>query len=216
MLAIYAVKTDCLPPFDELIGKLRFQVGERRDAWKRMPQARATESVAAMLLLQYALKRHGISLENCTVKRDENGRPFLSGMEIDFNLSHTEGFAVCAISALPSTRVGVDVERIGARRAEAIERVAARWFTVREQERLNAAEDRENIFLNIWTAKEAVVKRTGEGLSGLAKVDSEPNVDVDYEFACYSAEDATVTLCYTKGDCPPREILWVDVCDLIE
>ena len=216
MIEIYALKTDGLPNVETLISHVCLQIGDRRAKWRKMPQARAKESIGAMLLLQYALGRMGISPHTCTVATDETGRPYLMGVNpcVDFNVTHTDGLAVCAIATGENARVGVDAEALGMRHAESLERVAARWFTPRELDRLKAAADREREFLLIWTAKEATVKRTGEGLSALARTDSVPNIDADYELAHYSVEDATVALCYSKGELPPSEIFLLKAEDL--
>ena len=198
MIEIYALKTDGLPNVETLISHVCLQIRDRRAKWRKMPQARAKESIGAMLLLQYVLGRIGIAPHTCTVAVDKNGRPYLMGVEphVDFNVTHTDGLAVCALATGENARVGVDAEALGARRTESMDRVAARWFTPREMERLNAAADRECEFLLIWTAKEAIVKRTGEGLSALAQTDSEPNAEADFAIATYPVGKTTVTLCY--------------------
>lgn len=208
MIEIYALKTDGLPNVETLISHVCLQIGDRRAKWRKMPQARAKESIGAMLLLQYVLGRIGIAPHTCTVAVDKNGRPYLMGVEphVDFNVTHTDGLAVCALATGENARVGVDAEALGARRTESMDRVAARWFTPREMERLNAAADRECEFLLIWTAKEAIVKRTGEGLSALAQTDSEPNAEADFAIATYPVGKTTVTLCYGKGESTPREV----------
>lgn len=217
MIEIYALKTDGLPNVETLISHVCLQVGDRSAKWRKMPQMRAKESIGAMLLLQYALGRMDISPHTCTVATDEKGRPCLMGAEphVDFNVTHTDGLVVCALATGRNMRVGVDAEALETRHAESIDRVAARWFTPRELERLNAAADREREFLSIWTAKEAIVKRTGEGLSVLAQTDSEPNTDSDFAIAAYTVGKTTVTLCHGKGESAPREVQLIAKEDLI-
>ena len=80
-----------------------------------------------------------------------------------FNLSHTAGLVVCAVSM--GTEVGVDAE--DTRRRMADESIAAHYFAPEEVALLAAAppEDRPLRFLQFWTLKEAFVKAHGSGLS---------------------------------------------------
>ena len=87
------------------------------------------------------------------------GKPFLAAGGVEFNLSHSGGWVVCAVSDQP---VGIDVEEI-----RPVERdVAAYCFSPTEQEWLAMAGvswlDR---FYQLWTLKESYVKALGQGLS---------------------------------------------------
>jgi phosphopantetheinyl transferase len=89
------------------------------------------------------------------------GRPFVQGGALEFNLSHSEERAVLAWSLDPDLReaLGVDVEWIH-RRVER-DALAKRFFAPREHlyARLGAEE-----FFRVWTRKEAVLKTNGVGL----------------------------------------------------
>jgi 4'-phosphopantetheinyl transferase len=80
-----------------------------------------------------------------------------------FNLSHTDGLAVCALSA--DLEIGVDVER--ADRDLRCDDLADRWLASEERAWLASypAERRSEAFLRLWTLKEAYVKALGLGLS---------------------------------------------------
>lgn len=94
----------------------------------------------------------------------EHGRPELpSYPEVSFNLSHSEGVGLLAISTCG--RVGVDVEI--ARPDFADMRIADRFFAPGEISRLRAvpAADRNLAFLRCWTRKEALLKALGAGLT---------------------------------------------------
>ncbi len=84
-----------------------------------------------------------------------HGKPFLKEGP-HFNLSHTKGLVVCAISQQP---VGVDVELRDRRVRPGL---LQRYFTPEEQ----AYATTPQRFLELWTRKEAFLKRSGEGLSG--------------------------------------------------
>jgi 4'-phosphopantetheinyl transferase len=82
---------------------------------------------------------------------------------LSFNLSHSHGMAVCAVTR--ARQLGIDVE-LTARRVD-FERVAERFFSRREVDALMALPPalRRQGFFRCWTGKEAYVKARGEGLA---------------------------------------------------
>jgi 4'-phosphopantetheinyl transferase len=94
------------------------------------------------------------------------GRPEIANREfawLRFNLSHTNGKAVCAIASYLD--VGVDVEDCW--RLDQIMEVADLLFTSEELAVLNAlpAEHQRARFFEYWTLKEAYLKARGLGLN---------------------------------------------------
>lgn len=92
------------------------------------------------------------------------GKPTVvgTGADLQFNLSHSGGTALVAVSA--AGEIGVDVEV--PRRLHDAEALAAAHFTQEEARALAAlpAEDRATAFLVCWTRKEACLKALGVGL----------------------------------------------------
>lgn len=95
------------------------------------------------------------------------GKPALTGEcggeDLRFNLSHSDGLALYAVTR--GREVGVDLERI---RADFVdEQVAKRFFSPEEVSALQAlpAHLQKEAFFNCWTRKEAYIKARGEGLS---------------------------------------------------
>jgi 4'-phosphopantetheinyl transferase len=97
-----------------------------------------------------------------------NGKPTLSqefaSAGIYFNLAHSEDLALFAITRVGP--VGVDAECI--REIENVEELVTRFFSPRENELFQklSAEEKPTAFFNLWTRKEALLKATGEGLTG--------------------------------------------------
>lgn len=97
----------------------------------------------------------------------DHGRPEPAGPHphgpLRFNLSHTEGLVVCAVSRRHD--VGVDVE--SSQRAMPVAEIAGRFFSAGEAAEVAAAPEasRRERFLAIWTLKEAYLKARGFGLS---------------------------------------------------
>lgn len=92
------------------------------------------------------------------------GKPVLADPEasLHFNLAHSEDIVAVALSA--ADPVGIDVERIRpiAQRAG----IAERYFNAEERRQVELAEeDPDATFFFLWTAREAMVKATGLGIS---------------------------------------------------
>jgi len=92
----------------------------------------------------------------------QHGRPYLAGIDCpySFNLSHSDNLAAFAVC---EAVVGVDVEQI----KDLPEGVAAMVFSTAEITALDAEPEarRAGKFFQYWTAKEAVLKALGTGLS---------------------------------------------------
>ncbi|MEU5499071.1 4'-phosphopantetheinyl transferase family protein [Streptomyces griseofuscus] len=129
-------------------------------------------------LAAHALVRRVLALESgipeaeAVLWRSSRGRPFLrkpveglprGGRELDFNLSHTDGYNLLGV--VRRHRIGVDVERLDRddRDFEAIVESFApeetAWVTAAAPGR---ARDRRT--LRLWTLKEAYAKARGLGL----------------------------------------------------
>ena len=109
------------------------------------------------------------------IRRAAGGKPYFPQYpHIHFNLSHSRGAAVCALSGEP---VGVDVELL------------------RPPPRRLAGEMGAEEFFRLWTAKEAAVKRRGLGVAALRR--QEPDGQ------CQCLEDflpgCVVTVCPADG-----------------
>jgi 4'-phosphopantetheinyl transferase len=117
-------------------------------------------SLAGRLLLCRALDAFGFlppAYQQMTLSKYR--RPCISGLSaFDFNISHSEGYVLCA--AIRNGRVGVDVESIRLLDFDALQSTlnAAQWAAVHQAVYPQAA------FQSYWTAKEALVKADGRGL----------------------------------------------------
>jgi len=83
--------------------------------------------------------------------------------ELCFNVSHSHGLALYAISL--NRQVGVDIERL--RSDFSVDLVARQFFSKRENLALSAMAPNEKLqaFFACWTRKEAYIKAKGKGLS---------------------------------------------------
>lgn len=101
-------------------------------------------------------------------KTTPEGKPFFKCTpNLHFNLSHSGEFVFIAFSCEP---VGFDIENMS-RKAD-FRQLAKRFFHAQEIELMDRSAKPEHItFLELWTAKEAILKLFGVGIaSGLDKI----------------------------------------------
>ena len=110
----------------------------------------------------------GVSPVELVLAYGPHGKPYLAPgrhpANWHFNLSHSHGLALLAVTRLGE--VGVDVEQV--RPIREMLGIARRFFSEREQAALAALPEAEVPvgFFNLWTRKEAWLKATGSGIGG--------------------------------------------------
>ena len=97
------------------------------------------------------------------IEISKSGKPFFANIEdLHFNISHSGSEVAIAFSTKP---VGFDMELLDRKRD--FRAIADRFFTNEESSEVKSAEEYGNeLFVRIWTAKEAMLKLSGEGLAG--------------------------------------------------
>lgn len=138
----------------------RAQVRQRRSEQARRMYAVSHASLRVILAAEL-----GIAAEEVSYGRPRHlrGKPVLENdRRLGFNLSHTRGLAVVALTR--NGEIGVDVEWLGRRPNH--EALARRFLTAPELAELTAAPDERKrwCFLRLWTRREAHAKMTGEGV----------------------------------------------------
>ena len=122
-----------------------------------------TRFVAARAQLRIILGSYlSTGPQTITFSYGPRGKPHVAE-PVGFNLSHSEELAVIAVAL--ERNVGVDIEAVRAIRD--MERIAGRFFSVRENASLLSSpqNERTEAFFRCWTLKEAYVKATGDGLA---------------------------------------------------
>ncbi len=117
--------------------------------------------------VQDFLARRGEDVNVTEVFRDEKGAPHLAGDGMPcVSVSHSGDYIVCAVS---DEKVGVDLQVIRRykdetedEQAERLIRLARRFFHPTETEWIE--KDTLGRFFTVWSAKEAYVKYTGQGI----------------------------------------------------
>ncbi len=101
------------------------------------------------------------------------GKPVLAdtfdGNKLWFNLSHSQGLALCVVSN--SRLVGVDLEYVSP--ITDVLTLAKQFFSAKEYAVMRSLPplQKEEIFFRYWTCKEAYLKATGVGLSQLQQIE---------------------------------------------
>ena len=123
----------------------------------------STDAAVLRLAREYCALT-GTAEGDFTVARRERGKPYFPNYpSLHFSVSHSGDIFACAFSDEP---IGLDVQEYKHRpdEAERCRKIAARFFHRDEIDALDA--DTVSAFYNIWTAKEAYVKLTGQGIDG--------------------------------------------------
>lgn len=140
---------------DELLRYRRFHFDRDRDSFLQC-RAFLREVLASYL---------SCSPETITFVTNQWGKPSIQApapAALSFNISHTDGLAVLAVSK--QVRLGVDVE--DSERLHEGAAVARRFFADAECEQLAVEEHGSNsMFFAFWTLKEAYIKAVGKGLA---------------------------------------------------
>ena len=106
-----------------------------------------------------------------SILRDKFGKPrFEDGRAPAFSIAHAHRLSVAAISDSADALLGVDIERIDTKRD--IDRIAEKFFSEGEKQRLYSSPDKLREFYSVWTAKEAMMKQGGEGMISVMSSDS--------------------------------------------
>lgn len=116
------------------------------------------ESVFSKALLCYVLNtKFGIT--DFTVEYGKNGKPFIAGSSVHFNLSHSGDYVLCLCG---DERVGCDIQEIKPYNSK----IVKRFFTDSELNALENSKAQDLDFTRFWALKESALKFSGEGISG--------------------------------------------------
>lgn len=157
---------ECEPPFFEPCdAPPMLTAGEIHVCWLRAHAPFDHRSVAAggRSVLERLLCRYAGLAAPPPIARGAHGKPFAPSLPgLDFNLSHSGGDVLLAFAL--AQPLGIDLEH--ADRRLRVDNLAERFFAAEEAAALAHLPDgsRRGAFLQLWTAKEAVLKALGEGI----------------------------------------------------
>ncbi|MBE6649428.1 MAG: 4'-phosphopantetheinyl transferase superfamily protein [Ruminococcaceae bacterium] len=121
----------------------------------------------------------------------QNGKPYVENCPLKFNISHTENAFAVSIS---DNETGVDIEK-----TRSVDLALCNRFFTENERKLVFKNDikleLEKRFFYVWTRKEAFLKYTGEGISGLKTTDTE-SPDLSSMLKTFTEGEYTVSLCF--------------------
>jgi len=95
-----------------------------------------------------------------SMAKDEHGRPFFSGQDIDFNISHSGEIAAVSLVRGEGIRTGCDIELV--RHRSGAKEIAENFFSESERNYIfTDSKFEETRFYQIWTLKECYLKLKG-------------------------------------------------------
>ena len=163
MLALHLIPTQVDP---QTVQRLwRDLVREERDRADRFlkPSDRARYVVTRSTLRTRLAECIDRPADQVTIRIATGGKPVLAAPQdtLHFNVSHAGDWAMIAIA---NYAVGIDIEQ---RREIDTTAFGHPFFSIFESEFIRTAADTRAAFFDLWVAKEAWLKATGQGLSGL-------------------------------------------------
>ncbi|MEN9225626.1 MAG: 4'-phosphopantetheinyl transferase superfamily protein [Thermostichus sp. HHBFW_bins_43] len=205
-----------VPPLAELLPHLGILSPEEQDRAERFQlQADRCRFWAGRLLLRTLLSHYsGMPPQAIPIQYTATGKPHWAepSQPIQFNLSHSHGRIL--IGLMLKRRIGVDLEWI--RPVPHWQRIAQRYFSATEQARLAdcRAPERDPLFFQLWTQKEALLKGMGIGLAGYTALARDPDW-VTLPLALGEGYAAAVAM-ERLGEEPPTVLLHIDETDAEE
>ena len=116
--------------------------------------------------LKEYISGHSLPSYDGRILRTELGKPYID-YPLYIGVTHTDEVVIVGID---DNEFGIDAEKSG-RKMPRREAIIKKFFTSDECALVENAKDRDEAFLNIWVKKEAYVKFTGIGLSGMKACD---------------------------------------------
>jgi 4'-phosphopantetheinyl transferase len=128
----------------------------------------------------------GCEPESLVFSEGLNGKPFIEGNKLFFNLSHTK--ELCAIAITDNREVGVDIETI--KDNTDYEDISEYFCSKDEQQQIKESINPLEKFFLFWTRKESLLKAIGLGLNtSLQDINIGNNTNsVNYSQLCKNQE----------------------------
>lgn len=104
---------------------------------------------------------------NGKILRTTLGKPYLEEDYLYIGVTHTDDLILISVSCKAH---GIDCE-YSHRKVNNPERIMNRFFTEDERFFITSKDDTNSAFLDVWVRKEAYVKYTGKGISGMKDCD---------------------------------------------
>ncbi|MGZ9784490.1 4'-phosphopantetheinyl transferase family protein [Bacillus pseudomycoides] len=163
MLIINYVKINENVTINKLLDLTQFISSERVNNIKRFRfEEDKIRSILGELLVRYTIcKNSSIKNSDILFKKNEFGKPYIDcNYGIQFNLSHSGSYLICAIS---DQKIGIDIEKIQDIDID----IASNFFCKSEYDEISSVPNlkKYEYFYSYWCLKESYIKYIGEGLT---------------------------------------------------
>lgn len=140
---------------------------QKRIIFKKNYKARCQCLISTLLIKKAIKDTLGLSESCISIKRTMTNRPYIEinkKNNIDFNVSHSDEWVVCAISSAGS--IGIDIEK-----QLPMDINIGKEFLTKEEWRYLSTYQGEKIqlFYKLWTLKESFLKAVGIGINDLIR-----------------------------------------------
>lgn len=161
MLKIYIINTK--KPLNEYEFKyfLKFvQAGKKERILRQIKKQNSDNMLIGEILAKISVKKaFGVDIASQSFSYTEKKKPYLKNFpNVHFNISHSEGYAVCAVA---DRQVGTDIQKIKKYNPKTAKKIC----TKEELKKIESSSDKDGEFTKIWTKKEAFLKMSGEGIT---------------------------------------------------
>lgn len=161
MVKLYIADCDSLKDDNKFRKYYAMADDRRRHKVDALSEDAARACLGAYALLGLALEKNGLSMGEWTYSAE--GKPRFADENMpNFSLSHSERYALCALS---DDEVGCDIQYMRPFDSRIAKKVMS-CSELSEYGKLNGDSATE-YFYRIWTVKESYVKFTGEGLASV-------------------------------------------------
>jgi len=166
---------------------------EKHRADKFIDDETRRQWVAAHGQIRVILAKYtGMAAEQIILIQKRGEKPYIKDSKVKFNLSHTTGYALLAVTQTGEVGIDIEYKRDNVR----VELISRSSFSQSERQAILAVEGRErrDRFFNCWTRKEAFIKAIGKGFSYDTKTFS---VTVE-------SKELSRVIAFEKGDYNPN------------
>lgn len=153
-MKIYYLRTSVLQEKDT--EKLLRYADEKRK--ERYCKNKDIPRLAAGALLNLALEEYNVDYLKEEKILYGNGKEGFKDLDLKYNISHSDTVCVCAVC---DDEVGIDCEDV--LKKDNCLKIAKRFFTAKEYEKVLLSADHRDEFTKMWTVKESYIKYTSKG-----------------------------------------------------
>lgn len=158
---LWTADLETCEPFAPRLGAL-LSVEEKNRCRRIRSREVARQRLLSRGILREILARYtGENPQKLDLRVTAGGKPFLTGSDLVFNISHSKNLFLCGASR--NADIGVDIQEVFT--ISNLPWIISSYFSPAEQMYLSALPKTElqETFFSIWTAKEAWLKALGEG-----------------------------------------------------